>query len=180
VPKIQDARKGQVRVPKINQAVINEVGTEEGPTVAAKTGRRHHSSRSSLGKKKSLGDEFVYQHTDGRDASDQYSTTTEEIIRYSSTKYNNSADDTGDANDIEPDASHDSADDTGSVADDTGEDANNVEADASDNSADDTGSVADDTGNANNVKADASHNTFEARERDDDIIQLVRSRSCCC
>ena len=44
------------------------------------------------GKEESLGDEFVYQHTDGRDATDQYARTTEEIIRYSSTKYKNGGD----------------------------------------------------------------------------------------
>jgi hypothetical protein len=44
------------------------------------------------GKEENLGDEFVYQHTVGREASDQYSTTTDEIIRYSSTKYKNGAD----------------------------------------------------------------------------------------
>lgn len=43
------------------------------------------------GREESLG-EFVYQHTDGREASDQYSVTTEEIIRYSSTKYVKGAD----------------------------------------------------------------------------------------
>jgi len=40
-----------------------------------------------IGKETELGDEFVYQHTAGRDASDQYTRTTEEIIRYSSSKY---------------------------------------------------------------------------------------------
>jgi hypothetical protein len=45
-----------------------------------------------IGKEESLGNEFVYQHTDGRDASDQFTTTTEEIVRYSSTKYKSGAD----------------------------------------------------------------------------------------
>jgi hypothetical protein len=44
------------------------------------------------GKEEGLGDEFVYQHTDGRDATDQFTNSTEEIIRYSSTKYKNGAD----------------------------------------------------------------------------------------
>jgi hypothetical protein len=48
--------------------------------------------RKFIGKEESLGDEYVYQHTEGRDASDQYASTTEEIIRYSSTKYKNGAD----------------------------------------------------------------------------------------
>jgi hypothetical protein len=48
--------------------------------------------RKFIGKEESLGDEFVYQHTDGREASDQYTTTTDEIVRYSSTKYKNGAD----------------------------------------------------------------------------------------
>jgi hypothetical protein len=39
------------------------------------------------GKEEGLGDGFVYQHTDGREASDQYASTTEEIIRYVATKY---------------------------------------------------------------------------------------------
>ena len=44
------------------------------------------------GKEDGLGDEFIYQLTSGRDATDQYARTTEEIIRYSSTKYKNGAD----------------------------------------------------------------------------------------
>jgi hypothetical protein len=44
------------------------------------------------GKEDSLGDEYVYQHTDGREASDQYASTTEEIIRYASTTKKNGAD----------------------------------------------------------------------------------------
>jgi hypothetical protein len=48
--------------------------------------------RRFTGKEESLGNEFVYQHTDGREASDQYSSTTDEIIQYSSTKYKNGAD----------------------------------------------------------------------------------------
>ena len=44
------------------------------------------------GKEESLGDEYIYEHTDGREASDQYSVTTDELIRYSSTKYKNGAD----------------------------------------------------------------------------------------
>jgi hypothetical protein len=39
------------------------------------------------GKEEGLGDEFVYQHTDGREASDQYASTTEEIIRYAATRF---------------------------------------------------------------------------------------------
>ncbi len=39
------------------------------------------------GKEEGLGDEYVYQHTNGREASDQYAVTTEEIIRYIATKY---------------------------------------------------------------------------------------------
>ena len=34
----------------------------------------------------------MYQHTSGREATDEYATTTEEIIRYSSTKYKHGAD----------------------------------------------------------------------------------------
>jgi hypothetical protein len=34
----------------------------------------------------------VYQHTSGREATDEYATTTEEIIRYSSSKYKHGAD----------------------------------------------------------------------------------------
>jgi hypothetical protein len=45
-----------------------------------------------IGKEESLGDEYVYQHTDGREASDQYASTTDEIIRYTSTSYKNGAD----------------------------------------------------------------------------------------
>jgi hypothetical protein len=44
------------------------------------------------GKEEGLGDEYVYQHTEGRDATDQYSRTTEEIIRHTSTKYKNGRD----------------------------------------------------------------------------------------
>jgi hypothetical protein len=39
-----------------------------------------------------MGDEFVYQHTDGREPSDQYSTKTDEIICYSSPQFKNGAD----------------------------------------------------------------------------------------
>jgi hypothetical protein len=63
------------------------------------------------------------------------------------------------ANNVEADASHDSADDTGSVADD---DTGDVEVDVCHNSADDTGSVADDTGNGNNVEADGPSTTAAA------------------
>jgi hypothetical protein len=44
------------------------------------------------GKEEGLGDEYVYQYTDGSEATDQYTTTTEEIIRYASTKYKHGAD----------------------------------------------------------------------------------------
>lgn len=54
--------------------------------------QRPPASKAFTGKEESLGGEFVYQHTNGREASDQYSTTTDEIIRYSSTKYKNGAD----------------------------------------------------------------------------------------
>jgi hypothetical protein len=63
VPKVQDARQQEVQVivPKINEAV-NEEGTEEGPMVAAKAPQL----KKFTGKEDSVGDEFVYQHTDGR------------------------------------------------------------------------------------------------------------------
>ena len=44
------------------------------------------------GKEDGLGDQFVYQHTEGRDTTDQHAKTTEEIIRYSSTKHKNGGD----------------------------------------------------------------------------------------
>ncbi len=43
--------------------------------------------RRFTGKEDGLGDEYVYEHTDGREASDQYAVTTEELTRYTSTKY---------------------------------------------------------------------------------------------
>jgi hypothetical protein len=49
-------------------------------------------SKKFVGKEESLGDEFVYQHTTGREASDQYTSTTDEIIRYTCTKYKNGDD----------------------------------------------------------------------------------------
>mmetsp|Transcript_10500 Transcript_10500/g.17381 ORF Transcript_10500/g.17381 Transcript_10500/m.17381 type:complete len:245 (-) Transcript_10500:48-782(-) len=61
-------------------------------------GRRHQTKSVPIqvkkfsGKEEGLGDEFVYQHTEGRDATDQYTRTTEEIICYSSTKYKFGAD----------------------------------------------------------------------------------------
>ena len=45
-----------------------------------------------VGKEEGLGDEYVYQHAAGRDAADQFARTTEEIIRYTSTKHKNGAD----------------------------------------------------------------------------------------
>jgi hypothetical protein len=48
--------------------------------------------RHFTGKEAGLGDKYVYQYTDGREASDQYSATTEEIIRYSSSKFHQGAD----------------------------------------------------------------------------------------
>jgi hypothetical protein len=45
-----------------------------------------------VGKEEGLGDEFVYHYTDGREATDQYARTTEEIVRYVSTKYKHGAD----------------------------------------------------------------------------------------
>jgi hypothetical protein len=36
------------------------------------------------GKEEDLGDKFVYQYTDGWEATDQYARTTEEIVRYTS------------------------------------------------------------------------------------------------
>ena len=45
-----------------------------------------------IGKEEGLGDEFVYEHTEGHLACDQFQTTTEEIIRYSSIKFKNGAD----------------------------------------------------------------------------------------
>jgi hypothetical protein len=54
--------------------------------------QQHHKPKKFTGKEEALGDEFVYQHTEGRDATDQYARTTEEIIRYSSTKYKNGGD----------------------------------------------------------------------------------------
>ena len=44
------------------------------------------------GKEDGLGEEYVYEYTSGREATDQYTKTTEEIIRYSSTKYKHGAD----------------------------------------------------------------------------------------
>jgi hypothetical protein len=44
------------------------------------------------GKEEGLGDEHVHQHTEGRDATDQHSLTTEEIIRCTSRKCKNGGD----------------------------------------------------------------------------------------
>jgi hypothetical protein len=45
-----------------------------------------------IGKEDGLGNEYVYQLTTGNEASDQYAKTTEEIIRYLSTKYKRGGD----------------------------------------------------------------------------------------
>jgi hypothetical protein len=45
-----------------------------------------------IGKEGGLGDKYVYQLTSGTEASDQYARTTEEIIRYLSTKYKRGGD----------------------------------------------------------------------------------------
>jgi hypothetical protein len=45
-----------------------------------------------VGREADLGSEYVYAYTDGRNASDQYTRTTEEIIRYASVKYSNGGD----------------------------------------------------------------------------------------
>jgi hypothetical protein len=55
-------------------------------------GQQRPQPKKFTGKEEALGDEYVYQHTDGRDATDQYARTTEEIIRYTSTKYKNGGD----------------------------------------------------------------------------------------
>ena len=62
------------------------------------SGPRHTESslkpatKKFVGKEEGLGDEFVYQVTSGSDASDQFTKTTEEIIRYSATKFKNGGD----------------------------------------------------------------------------------------
>jgi hypothetical protein len=48
--------------------------------------------RKFVGKEESLGDEYVYQLTSGNEASDQYARTTEEIVRYTSTKFKRGGD----------------------------------------------------------------------------------------
>ena len=48
--------------------------------------QQHPRPKKFTGKEEGLGDEYVYQHTNGRDATDQYARTTEELIRYTSIK----------------------------------------------------------------------------------------------
>ena len=50
------------------------------------------AAKKFVGREEGLGDTFVYQITSGSDASDQYTKTTEEIIRFSATKYKNGGD----------------------------------------------------------------------------------------
>ena len=50
------------------------------------------ATKKFVGREEGLGDVFVYQITSGSDASDQYTKTTEEIIRFSATKYKNGGD----------------------------------------------------------------------------------------
>ena len=50
------------------------------------------ATKKFVGREEGLGDAFVYQITSGSDASDQYTKTTEEIIRFSATKYKNGGD----------------------------------------------------------------------------------------
>jgi Reverse transcriptase (RNA-dependent DNA polymerase) len=50
------------------------------------------ATKKFVGKEEGLGDEFVYQVTSGSDASDQFAKTTEEIIRFTATKYKNGGD----------------------------------------------------------------------------------------
>ena len=82
----QGQRQGQQRRNRQrggNRGRFNRDGIDSGSRPQAK---------KFVGKETELGDEFVYQHTSGRDASDQYARTTEEIVRYSSSKYKNGGD----------------------------------------------------------------------------------------
>jgi hypothetical protein len=49
-------------------------------------------SKAFVGKEEGLGDEYVYQLTSGNEASVQYTRTTAEIVRFTSTKYKNGGD----------------------------------------------------------------------------------------
>jgi hypothetical protein len=49
-------------------------------------------AKKFTGKEEGLGDEFIYQFTDGWEATDQYARMTKEIVRYVSTKYKHGAD----------------------------------------------------------------------------------------
>ena len=90
----------------------SEAGSPPVPREAAERGQRRHRggnrggkpnrgrdeaqqkpvTKRFVGKEESLGDEFVYQLTTGSEASDQYARTTEEIVRYTSTKYKQGGD----------------------------------------------------------------------------------------
>ena len=56
------------------------------------TPQQRPSMKKFVGKEDGLGEEFVYQLTSGNEASDQYAKTTEEIIRFTSTKYKQGGD----------------------------------------------------------------------------------------
>jgi hypothetical protein len=74
-------------------------GQRNNPRQGGNQGRFNNRTRDRVpppkkfaGKEEGLGDEFVYQHTDGRDATDQFTNSTDEIIWHCSTKYKNGAD----------------------------------------------------------------------------------------
>jgi hypothetical protein len=62
----------------------------QGPNKSSTAGRP--AAKKFTGKEDGLGDEFVYFYTSGREATDQFARTSEEVTRYCSTKYKSGAD----------------------------------------------------------------------------------------
>jgi hypothetical protein len=72
-----------MKVHKVNDEVVTE---------GSRPQQQPQLNKKFVGKEDNLGDEYVYEYTVGREASDQYISTTEEIVRYWSTKLKNGGD----------------------------------------------------------------------------------------